>query len=101
MAGFDREGELYAKSLRRVGVEGRLEVDAVGWRTGEPARWGDAGVTSVWRIELNIELACSLSASDSVGMMRFLDGVDGAVSSMRWKLVRMSPASREGTNLSP
>lgn len=42
-----------------------------------------------------------LRASDSEGMILVLEGVDGPPSSIRWYDVRMSPASREGTNLSP
>ena len=53
------------------------------------------------RMVLKIELACSFNASDSVGMIRFLLGVDGVASSMRWNVVLMSPASREGTKRSP
>lgn len=98
---MDLDGELKAKRRRLVGVDGRATVVPVGWRTGDPGRCGEVGVTSLWRIELKIEFACSLRASDSVGIIRFLDGVVGDASSMRWKVVRMSPASREGTNLSP
>jgi len=42
-----------------------------------------------------------LSASDSVGMMRFFEGVEGVDSSMRWYEVRISPVSRDGTKRSP
>lgn len=84
VAGLEREGELKANNRRRVGVDGSVEVDAVGWRTGDPERRGDEGVTSVCSMELNIALACSLSASDSVGIMRFFDGVDGVAPSIKW-----------------
>lgn len=50
VAGFEAEGELYAKSRLRVGVEGGTEVDveAMGaGRVGDTGRWGEGGVTSV------------------------------------------------------
>ena len=79
VGGFDRDGELYAKSRRLVGVVGITEPDA--WRVGETARVGEGGVTSVVRIDAKMELACSFCASDSVGMILFLDGVAGGISS--------------------
>jgi hypothetical protein len=47
----------------RVGVLGGRVVDAldeVVGRWGEMGRRGEGGVTSVWRIEVNIALACSV-----------------------------------------
>jgi hypothetical protein len=47
----------------RVGVLGGWVVDAldeVVGRWGEMGRRGEGGVTSVWRIEVNIALACSV-----------------------------------------
>lgn len=47
----------------RVGVLGGRVVDAleeVVGRWGETGRRGEGGVTSVWRIEVNIALACSV-----------------------------------------
>ena len=70
-------------------------------RVGDEDRDGDDGVTSVWRMDVKIAFACSLSASDSVGMMRLFDGVAVGDSSIRWYAVRISPISREGTNRSP
>lgn len=68
---------------RRLGVDGGpLDGTATG-RVGECGRLGEGGVTSVCRIELNMALACSLSASDSEGIILFLEGVDGPASSMR------------------
>lgn len=68
---------------RRVGVDGNgaAVVDA---RVGDEGRDGKDGVTSVWRIDVNIAFACSFNASDSVGMMRLFDGVAVGDSSMRW-----------------
>lgn len=83
---------------RRVGVDGG--IDAGGGRDGEGGPFGDGGVTSVCRMDVKMALACSLSASDSEGMMRF-EGVHGPESSIRWYDVRMSPVSRVGTNRSP
>lgn len=40
-------------------------------------------MTSVCNIDVKIALACSLAASDSVGMALCRDGVDGPLSSMR------------------
>ena len=99
------DGELYAKSRRRVGVVGGIavEVDGIGaGRVGDTGLRGDGGVTSVCRIELKIALACSVckpsddglgnredteatpfSASDSEGMILFFEGVDGPPSSFR------------------
>ena len=96
VAGLEVEGELYAKMRRLVGVEGGAVVDdeATG-RAGEAGRCGDGGVTSVCNIEVKIAFACSanqvsmtrsvydrsssapLRASDSVGMILLLDGVEG------------------------
>ena len=106
--GFDLEGELYVKSRFRDGVEGaggpvEGALDEPATRTGEPGR-ASGGVTSVCRIEVNNELACSvahesddkgdqtspskytpLSASDSVGIsLCAFDGVPGPPSSRRW-----------------
>jgi len=89
-------------------VGGAEEVDA---RTGDGARWTGV-VTSECSTDVKMELACSavrsklvqlsiggpevgwtedqrergipLSASDSVGISLFFDGVDGPPSSLRW-----------------
>lgn len=104
----DREGEAYESRRFRVGVVGGAEeVDA---RTGDGARWTGV-VTSECSTDVKMELACSavgsesaqfsiegqdwsgedqrgrgvpLSASDSVGINLFFDGVDGPPSSLRW-----------------
>ena len=103
---------------RRVGVVGAIDEDRCGGRVGDAGRQGEGGVTSLWRIELNMALACSggersggcgiepigvngycechvrhtmrqgrtnvpFIASDSVGMVRCFDGVEGPLSSMR------------------
>ncbi len=63
MEGLEPDGELYENSRRRLGVEGAvvaLDEDALG-RTGETGRRGDGGVTSVWRIDVNIAFACSVT----------------------------------------
>ena len=105
VTGLGPEGELYAKSRFRVGVVGGTAADseAMG-RARVEGRWGGE-VTSVWRMEVKMALACSvrgqqvsirlqarrvsmnrlpLSASDSQGISLFLEGVDGPPSSMRW-----------------
>ena len=54
----------------RVGVLGGWAVDAldeVVGRWGETGRRGEGGVTSVWRIEVNIALACSVG--DVLGLV--------------------------------
>lgn len=83
MAGFEREGELYANSRRRVGVVGKVAFAFGVARDGDADRFEEGGVTSVCRIDVKIAFACSFNASDSVGMIRFFDGVDGVVSSIR------------------
>lgn len=63
MEGFEPEGELYENSRRRLGVEGAvvaLDEEALG-RTGETGRRGEGGVTSVWRMDVNIAFACSVA----------------------------------------
>jgi hypothetical protein len=62
----------------RVGVLGGrvvLALDEVVGRWGETGRRGEGGVTSVWRIEVNIAFACSVGeilGSTHVG--RKMDG---------------------------
>lgn len=82
MAGLEREGELKANSRFLVGVVGITVAE--GGLVGDEGRWGEGGVTSVCKIEANNALACSLSASDSVGIIRLLEGVEGFDSSIRW-----------------
>jgi len=63
VAGLDADGELYAKRRRRVGVEGGAVVEFEvmgGGRVGDAGLCGDGGVTSVWRMDVKIALACSL-----------------------------------------
>lgn len=110
------EGVLYVNSRFREGVDGNAEVDAVGWRTGEPGRDGEDGATSVCRIDVKRLLACSsrtsrvsmgtdkfatdapLTASVSDDIIgRFFEGDSG---SFRLKVVRISPL-RDGTKRSP
>ena len=58
-----------------------MEVDE---RTGEDGRCGELGATSLSNTELNREFACSFNASDSVGIILALEGVEAFASSMRW-----------------
>jgi hypothetical protein len=69
VAGLEWDGELYAKSLRRVGVVGGMavELDGIGaGRVGDTGLRGEGGVTSVCRIELKIALACSVLMSQRI-----------------------------------
>ena len=86
-----------------VGVDGRPGTVVVG-RVGEAGLRGEGGVTSVCKIEVKMEFACSkskecyierfmenqdnntpLRASDSEGIILFFEGVDGTPpSSIRW-----------------
>lgn len=75
------DGEEYAKRRFLVGVVGGTMDGA---RAGEDGLCGDGGVTSVCSILLKMELACSFKASDSDGMIRDLDGVEGPASPIKW-----------------
>jgi hypothetical protein len=102
--GLDVDGELYVNRRRRLGVDGgpAVVVDAIGCgRAGETGRWGDDGATSAWRMDVKMTLASSIegqlgyvvyypkstyvpfSASDSEGIILFLEGVVGQLSSKR------------------
>lgn len=78
--GFDFDGVLKLKSRLLVGVDGGAIPEDC--RTGDDARTGLDGATSVCNRVVKIELACSLRASDSVGMSFFVE-VDGDLSSSR------------------
>ena len=95
---MDLEGVLKLKRRLLVGVDGGAAPEDC--RTGDEARTGLDGATSVCNRDVNIELACSLRASDSVGMSFFVEA-DGDLSSNRWNDVRRSPESLDGTNRSP
>lgn len=103
---------MYAKRRRRVGVDGGTapgiaedEAEALEDEEGKAGRVGDGGESSLCRMAPKMALACSFWASDSEGMMRDFEGVEGPpgllASSRRWYDVRRSPESFEGTNLSP
>lgn len=79
--GLEWDGELKANNRRRVGVVGATSVALD--RVGEAGGWIVAGVTSVCNIEVKSAFACSFNASDSVGIILLLDGVDGVTASMR------------------
>lgn len=55
---------------RRVGVVGATDEDECVGRVGDAGRWGEGGVTSLWRIELNMALACSVATRQCVGSYR-------------------------------